>query len=609
MLEFGSPAEKVSLALKVSSEDLGIVTGSRTDDIISQRNRDKFIEYLKSLYLVHASKVKEGDSRDAIGQNTFRREIKKRQQREQRLKDQHGSQLTYLGESSQNKSVIARERFHLSLARPSMVMSDTESLDNTKHELGEFTQVSPVTKVMAQNESLSNTQRQLNELEKQLRLLQVERDVENHGYKRHSQLPAQDNSFPSLRASNVLRKPTRQELRHVHRNGGLMSGKLGPRETQKPVGSSELDATSAYGTFHGDHGDEDDGKLPFGGCYLSQPPGGFNGSRKQDLKLDSLEESVVFKEYDVEPSVLNETRTFTPHKSSETVVIPEVAAVQTPFLGETRTCTPHNLSQSRVNSDSHAPGDHRLFAKSSVETKGISKLFDVDFCDLDAKVSHDQENRAVKRMIQAGNRYKFDSRTRNELDTELSASRGTGTVEDEIGKSLQTSTPKQQLGKVNRTLRHGLRAEVGGAVNLKGEMNKALSSSTERDNREPFGTLDNWSRDGVDSVLPANMSQTNAVNSERAKPLIRSPSSKPEYRLNKGIRDTLPETSSRDSREPVRYLKRTFSKEKRHREQVLARKSARNAHPATAKTHVHALTALIRMSAKSANASCSEEDQ
>ena len=605
VLEFGSSAEKVSLALKVSSENLGIVTGLRTDDIINQRSREKFIEYLKSLHLVHSSKVKEGGPRDALEQSTFRRDIKRRQLREQRLKDQHGSQLTYLGESSQDKSRIAQERLHLSQARPSMVMSDTDSLDNTRHELGEFTPVSPMTKVMLQNETLSNTQRQLNELEKELRLLQLERGVENHGYKRHSQFSAQDNSLLGLRASNGLRKPTnlRQELRQVHRNGSLISGILGQRETQEPVRSSDLFETSAYGNFHGDHVDGNDGKLPFGGCYLSEPPGGFNDSRKHNLERDSLEESVVFKDYQVEPSVLNKTRSFTPHKSSETVVIPEVAAVQTSFLEETRISTPHNaVSQSRVNSNSPAADDHRLIPKSSMETKGISKLFDVDFCDLDSRKRNDQENRAVERMIQAGNRYKLDSR-----DAELSASRGTVIVNDEIGKSLKASTPRQRLGTVDRTLRHGLRAEGGGTMNLNGEMDKALSFSTDQDKREPFGKLDGRPRDKVDTVLPAYMSPTN-VNGERAKPLISSPSSKSEYKLNKGIRETLPETSSRDSSEPARHLKRTFSKEKRPRERVLARKSARNTHPATAKTHVHALTTLIRMSAKNANASCSEED-
>ena len=601
VLEFGSSAEKLSLALKVSSENLGIVTGLRTDDIINQRSQEKFIEYLKSLHLVHSSKVKEGGPLDALEQSTFRRDIKRRQLREQRLKDQHGSQLTYLGESSQNKSRIAKERFQLSLARPSMVMSDADSLENTRHELGEFTPVSPVTKVMVQNETLSNTQRQLNGLEKELRLLQLERGVENHGCKRLSQFSAQDNSLLGLRVSNGVRKPTnlRQELRQVHRNGSLISGILGPRETQEPVRSSDLVETSAYGNFHGDH----DGKLPFVGCYLSEPPGGFNDSRKHDLERDSLKESVVFKEYQIEPSVLNKSRTFTPHKSSETLVIPEVAAVETPFLGETRTSTPHNaISQSRVNSNSHAADDHRLIPKSSVETKGISRLFDVDFCDLDARMRHDQENRAVKKMIQAGNRYKLDSR-----DAELSTSRGTVIVNDEIGKLLKASTPRQRLGTVKRTLRNGLRAEGGDTVNLKGGMDKALSFSTDQDKREPFGKLDGRPRDKVDTVLPAYMSQTN-VNGERAKRLISSPSSKSEYKLNKGIRETLPETSLRDSSEPARHLKRTFSKEKRHREQVLARKSARNTHPATAKTHVHALTALIRMSAKNANASCSEED-
>ena len=66
---------------------------------------------------------------------------------------------------------------------------------------------------------------------------------------------------------------------------------------------------------------------------------------------------------------------------------------------------------------------------------------------------------------------------------------------------------------------------------------------------------------------------------------------------------------SRQSSEPVKQLQESVSEEKRrHRQQVLATKTSRKNQPSSTKTHLHALTALIRSSSRNAGAACSEED-
>ena len=613
MIEFGSSAEKVSLALNLSSEHLGIVTPLQADDIIIQRNRQEFVEYLKSLYLVYSNKTKGVHTSDALEKRTLKREIKKLQLREQRLRDRHGSQLTYLGESSHDKSRIAQEKLQVSLAELSRVVSDIETLDNKRQELGVFSNVK------VQSETSGNTNGRLDEFEKELRLLELKSSAENPGYKRQwpdksMHIAHQDNFSSRLGASDFLRKQTnpRQELRDVYCNTRPIDA-TSRRKSPEPVGRSDLVPTLIYGTFHSDR---DDGKLPFGGCYLSEPPSRFSDSRSHGLERDSLEESFVFKEYQVEPLFHNETKAaFTPHKSFGAMVIPVNDTIQTSFLGETGTSTPQKISQFTVS----IVDDHRLFPKSSMETKRVSKLFDVDFCDLHAKTSSDQEGIALKRMIQADNRSKFDRISTDGVNGEFSASRGTLNVYDKVGEAISTPTTKQQLNAVRRTPRYASPSGPEMPANGAARLTRDLSSSIDRG--RSF-TRNSRSRDDLVALQPANTNQTNG-NGGVAIPLFSSctmrenkeqlstpfsfgPSAKTEDN-HKGTRESSSDTFLKDSSELARSLKRTLSSEKRHRKQVLDKKSARNSQPSS-KAHVHALTALIRMSAKNAGASCSEED-
>jgi len=90
------------------------------------------------------------------------------------------------------------------------------------------------------------------------------------------------------------------------------------------------------------------------------------------------------------------------------------------------------------------------------------------------------------------------------------------------------------------------------------------------------------------------------------------PSRNPVYREEKvSLRDkNLREASAKDSSEEPRQLQRSPSKEKRYKEKVLAKKSVRSVQPPrSTNTHLHALTALIRMSSKNAGAMFGEEAQ
>ena len=91
-MQFGSPFEKVSLVLQVSSEKLGIVSNVRTEDITQLRNREQFHDYLESLYLLHSNGTK--GVLNTSDQTNLKREIKRLQLREQRLKERQGSELT-----------------------------------------------------------------------------------------------------------------------------------------------------------------------------------------------------------------------------------------------------------------------------------------------------------------------------------------------------------------------------------------------------------------------------------------------------------------------------------------------------------------------------------
>lgn len=97
---------------------------------------------------------------------------------------------------------------------------------------------------------------------------------------------------------------------------------------------------------------------------------------------------------------------------------------------------------------------------------------------------------------------------------------------------------------------------------------------------------------------------------KRERSLDALPSRKPMCKAEKvSVREnTSTELSTKDLSDEPRLLQRSPSKEKRYREQVLAKKSTRIVEPSqSTKTHVHALTALIRMSAKNAGAMFGEE--
>ena len=674
VLEFGSPSEKVNLALKVSSEHLSIVTSLQEEDITQLRSREKFLEYLKSLYLLHTRKTK--STHDSLEQSNFRRDIKRLQLREQRLKQRHGSQLTYLGELSPNKSSFARERLELSLANPTEYMSNGRQSNNTRQR-DELEQVpsgprgSP-SKFAAYTGNFNDKKQELNELEEELRLLMVECNDGSYGDKRswtdkpgHAQLSFQGDSLPIYRAPNMQGRRTnpRQELRNVYR------GNLG-KKTQDTVGYVDTAAFSRYNPFESDCDDDklsfggcylgdpagnlgkkshdavrnsgvnsstrystlerdsDNGKLPFGGCYLSESHGGFDPSGRHDLE-HSLEKNSRFKDYPVQSSILEETRTFTPETSS-------------------------------LNSKTDTENGRGLFPESSIKTHGVSNLFDVDFSDLDARLTRDQENSSFKRMMRAGNRAMLGSRSR--FGPELPSSRGAVDVNGETSKALLNSTTKvdkeERLGRLNGLdvklfasrgtengndktskaallssttkldrrerlgrLRHGLEVELStspSAGNINNKMTKSsLSSISEQDQRVRLVTVGDRSRRELGTDISASLGQTNgndqmtnALSSFSTKqdnreefPLtLRSvPSSKPVY---KDERRSL----SRESSKPARELQRSLSKEKRHREQVLAKKSARKVQPSSKKTELNDLTALIRSSARNAGASCSEED-
>ncbi|KAJ7356134.1 hypothetical protein OS493_026517 [Desmophyllum pertusum] len=159
VLEFGSAVEKISLALKVSSEQLSIGTSLQADAIANQRCREKFVDYLKSLYMVHSNKFKK--VHDAFEQRNLRRELKRQQLKEQRLQsERRGSELTYLGDLSQDKSRIARERLKISLASASKGVPSDENLgnvNNTRRQIDELEQIS--------NGTVKDTGRQIDELE------------------------------------------------------------------------------------------------------------------------------------------------------------------------------------------------------------------------------------------------------------------------------------------------------------------------------------------------------------------------------------------------------------------------------------------------------------
>ncbi|KAJ7356133.1 hypothetical protein OS493_026516 [Desmophyllum pertusum] len=121
------------------------------------------------------------------------------------------------------------------------------------------------------------------------------------------------------------------------------------------------------------------------------------------------------------------------------------------------------------------------------------------------------------------------------------------------------------------------------------------------------------SRHNLDAVHSTSHGKTNEVgeakkslpssftNGDKAEVLDRSVGVVPLRSERKVfVREKPLKALAKDSTEQPRQLQRSPSKEKSFREQALAKKSARSVQPSSTKTHLHALTALIRMSAKNA---------
>ena len=506
VLEFGSAAEKISLALKVSSEQLNIGTGLRVDAIMNQKCEEKFMVYLKSLHQVYSAKSKK--VYDSFEHRNVRRELKRLQLKEHRLKSERlGSELTYLGELSQNKSRIAREKLQVSLTNASRGVPSDGILESRARQIDELEHITLTngTTKMPSDGTITGTKRQLDELKKELELLKLECSVSRDENDCQS-FTTSDSSRNESKLVSALDRPTnpRQELRDLYR--GSTSGNM-------DVASKEKTFETVFG----------DNQPRFGGCYLGNIPSSFNDSRRRVLDRSRDKLSFTFKELDVLPRtyVHEGIRTFLTHDSSEVPVFNSKADIVR-------------------GSDVH-------LKPYTTETKGISNLFNVDFDDVDVEKNRDRENSVLRRMLQAGDLSRLeDSKLRRDLHSTHSTSQGKTRVNGEGKTMLPTS------------------------------------SATEDKRERMCGSL---------SALPSR---------------------KPTYKEEKvSVRDkTTTETPTKDLSEEPRQLQRSPSKEKRYREQVLAKKSARSVEPSqSTKTHLHALTALIRMSAKNAGAMFGEEAQ
>ena len=600
-MQFGSPFEKVSLVLQVSSEKLGIVSNVRTEDITQLRNREQFHDYLESLYLLHSNRTK--GVLNTSDQTNLKREIKRLQLREQRLKERQGSELTHLGELSQIKSSFVTEKRERCQEIPTVDINRTKQLD----ELGVVSPTRSNPSTTWHNQSLTvNTKREHDELEEELRLLKLECSDNSYDTKRcWTEQPGQF-SFNAtfslgLLTSNLPRQlrqtNVRQELKNLHR-GNPVIAQLDKRG-QKTVG----DTHSNVDTFlMGDvlNSDRENGKLPFGGCYLSEPSNGLENSERRNLDL-SFDESSVFTDYPIRPS-------FPLQRSSPPL----------------------------VNSKKVKRNGHALVPEPSLETKEISNLFlDLDFSDFDSRISRGGEDLAIKRMLRAGNRSKLNSNSNYGLDAGRSSGSALANPKDKVTKSAMgiplTLDKRERFDASGRKLRHGLDGKLSDISNGDDKMPKQpfVSSISQRDQRESLCLRGVQSeREFTGTKLSSTMRETNE-NHQVTRGLSRSFSGNDKEDLiatslrplssgrsttyNNEERSLSKETPfgkiSRQSSEPVKQLQESASEEKRrHREQVLATKTSRKNQPSSTKTHLHALTALIRSSSRNAGAACSEEN-
>lgn len=555
VLEFGSPAEKMCFALKLSAERLGIVTSLEADDIILQRDRKRFLDLLNSLYLAYPSKTETIKIVDASESNTLRREVKKLQIREETVKDRCGSQSTYLKESTENRSPFSNGRLNGFISKePPRVNSE---IDGKRNGLSDLSKTLPnaVSKVVeARNGSLRGTKRELDELMEDLRLLQLEILPENRVFESHWIDKQRQDISIRLRDSNHSRKPSNQR----REPGDVSSGKgILMQGSDK---TSQLAAFLPKDIFRNDQ--DGAGKLPFGGCYLSEKLENFNVERKHEF----FEESSVFKEYQAKPSFLDETEAFNLRNSGETVNLKGNDRIQSFFDGEVNTSTPQIFSFNQSVSE-----NHKVPQEFNVDTKGISKVFDVEFCDLDATMRSEQENRSVERMLRVIRRTK--------LDTLGGLTNGEGSSYGEGEESRMKLPAKQSLEMLRKT-RYG---SIPGLSSETANVHGGLVSSS----RSPTGKDCSLSKSKSDTVLL--LSKQNTTN-------------KPTVDIDSRVRE------ARDSVEPSRHLQRTFSREKRQRIQFPVEKSHRSAQRSSLRANAHALTSLIRMSAKNAGASLSKED-
>ena len=602
-MQFGSPFEKVSLVLQVSSEKLGIVSNVRTEDITQLRNTEQFHNYLESLYLLHSKRTK--GVLNTSDQTNLKREITRLQLREQRLKERQGSELTYLGELSQIKSSFATDKRERSQEIPTVDINRTKQLD----ELDVVLPTGSNPRTMWHNQSLTvNTKRELDELEEELRLLKLECSDNSYDTKRYwTEQPGQFSfnatfslGLPTSNLPRQLRQTNvRQELKNLHR-GNQVVAQLDKRG-QKTIGDthSNVDTSSMRDVLNSDR---ENGKLPFGGCYLSEPSNGLENSERRNLDL-SCDESSVFTDYPIRPS-------FPLQRSSPPL----------------------------VNSKKVKRNGRELVPEPSLETKEISNLFDLDFSDFDARISRGGEDSAIKRMMRAGNRSKLNSNSNYGLDAGLSSGSGSGLAnpKDKVAKSAMeiplTLDKRERFDASGRKLRHGLDGKLSDISNGDDKMPKQphfVSSISQRDQRESSCLRGVQSqREFAGTKLSSTMGETNEnhqvtrglsssfAGNDKEDLIATSLRPLPSGRsttYNNEERSLSKETPfgkiSRQSSEPVKQLQKSVSEEKRrHRQQVLATKTSRKNQPSSTKTHLHALTALIRSSSRNAGAACSEED-
>ena len=535
-------------------------------------------------------------------QTNLKREIKRLQLREQRLKERQGSELTYLGELSQNKSSFATEKREWSQEIPTVDINRTKQLD----ELGVVSPTGSTPTTMWHNHSLTvNTKRELDELEEELRLLKLECSDNSYDTKRYwTEQPGQFSfnatfslGLPTSNLPRQLRQTNvRQELKNLHR-GNQVVAQLDKRG-QKTTGDthSNVDTSSMRDVLNSDR---ENGKLPFGGCYLSEPSNGLENSERRNLDL-SFGESSVFTDYPIRPS-------FPLQRSSPPL----------------------------VNSKKVKRNGRVLVPEPSLETKEISNLFDLDFSDFDGRISRGGEDSAIKRMTRAGNRSKLNSNSVYGLYAGLSSGSGLANPKDKVAKSAmeipRTFDKRERLDASGRKLRRGLDGKLSDISNGDDKMPKQpfVSSISQRDQRESLclrgvqserefsgtklsstmgETNENYQvTRGLSSSFAGNDKEDLIATSLRPLPSERSTT------YNNEERSVSKETPfgmiSRQSSEPVKQLQESVSEEKRrHRQQVLATKTSRKNQPSSKKTHLHALTALIRSSSRNAGAACSEED-